>query len=117
VVTPDYDLIFPQQNPKEIIRILSEKFPQEAEGIRGLMSQLMNLAQELRKPIDPKTISSTHPVMWSMSNQTAAQFMDKYLQDPKLKTILSAVGPALGCLPQNSQPCLWWCNGRLYGIG
>jgi len=105
VVTPDYDLIFPQQNPKEIISILSEKFPQEAEGIRGLMGQLMNLLQELRKPIDPKTISSTHPVMWSMSNQTAAQFMDKYLQDPKLKTILFALGPGLG-LPPSKLPAL-----------
>ncbi len=28
VVSPDHDLIFPQQNPKEIVSILSEKFPQ-----------------------------------------------------------------------------------------
>ncbi len=105
VVNPDYDLIFPQQNPKEIISILSGKFPQDAEGIRGLMGQLMSLLQELRKPIDPKTISSTHPVMWSMSNQTAAQFVDKYLQDPKLKAIFTAFGPGLG-LPLSRLPAL-----------
>ncbi len=105
LVTPDYDLIFPQQNPKEIISLLAEKFPQDAEGIRGLMGQLMSLLQELRKPIDPKTISSTHPVMWSMSNQTAAQFLDKYLQDPKLKAIFSAFGPGLG-LPPSKLPAL-----------
>jgi prolycopene isomerase len=107
VITPDYDLIFPQKDPEGIIRILSEKFPQEAEGIRGFMVQLTNLLQELRKPIDPKTISSTHPIMWSMSNQTAAQLLDKYFKGPKLKAILSAFGPGLG-LPPSRYPSLFY---------
>jgi prolycopene isomerase len=110
VVTPDYDLIFPQQNPGEIIKLLSEKFPQEAEGIRGLIGQLMSLFQELRQPIDPKTIASTHPTMWSMSNQTVAQFMNKYVQDSKLKAILFALGPALG-LPPSKLPALAYAGG------
>ncbi len=107
VITPDYDLIFPQQNPKEIISILSEKFPQEDEGIRGFIGELTNLLQELRKPIDPKTISSTHPIMWSMSNQTAAQLLDKYFKDQKLKGILAAFGPGLG-LPPSRYPSLFY---------
>ena len=107
VVTPDYDLIFPQQNPKEIVSILSEKFPQETEGIRGFMGHLTNLLQELRKPIDPKTISSTHPIMWSISNQTAAQLLDKYFKDEKLKAVLAAFGPGLG-MPPSRYPNLFY---------
>ena len=98
-ILPDYDLIWPQQNLNEIIRILSEKFPQEAEGIRGLMGQVAAYMQELGKPIDVKTISSTHPIMFSMRNQRMIQFMDKYIKDPKLKTILSFFGGGLGMSP------------------
>ena len=98
-ILPDYDLIWPQQNLNEIIRILSEKFPQEAEGIRGLMGQVAVYMQELGKPIDVKTISSTHPIMFSMRNQRMIQFMDKYIKDPKLKTILSFFGGGLGMSP------------------
>ena len=110
VVTPDYDLIFPQQNPKEVVSILSEKFPQETEGIRGFMGQLMNLLQELRKPIDLKTISSTHPILWSISNQTAAQLLDKYFKDEKLKAVLAAFGPGLG-LPPSRYPNIFYSAG------
>ncbi len=98
-ILPDYDLIWPQQNLNEIIRILSEKFPQEAEGIRGLMGQVTEYMQELRKPMDIKTIPTTHPIMWSMRNQTMLQCMDKYIKDPKLKTILSFFGGGLGMSP------------------
>ena len=98
-ILPDYDLIWPQQNLNEVIRILSEKFPQEAEGIRSLMGQVAEYMQELGKPMDIKTISSTHPIMWNMRNQTMLQFMDKYIKDPKLKTILSFLGGGLGMSP------------------
>ena len=98
-ILPDYDLIWPQQNLNEIIRILSEKFPQKTKGIRGLMGQVAAYMQELGKPIDVKTISSTHPIMFSMRNQRMIQFMDKYIKDPKLKTILSFFGGGLGMSP------------------
>jgi len=98
-ILPDYDLIWPQQNLNEVISILSEKFPQEAEGIRSLIGQVAEYMQELRKPVDIKTISSTHPIMFGMRNQTMLQFMDKYIKDPKLKTILSLFGGGLGMSP------------------
>jgi prolycopene isomerase len=98
-ILPDYDLVWPQQNLSEVIRILSGKFPQEAEGIRSLMGQVTAYMQELGRPIDVKTISSTHPIMFSMRNQTMLQFMDKHIKDPKLKTILSFFGGGLGMSP------------------
>jgi phytoene dehydrogenase-like protein len=105
VILPDYDLIFPQKDPQGIIRILSEKFPQEVEGIRNFMGLVMDLMQEFRKPIDVKTISSTHPIMWSMRSQTMAQVLDKYFKDPKLKTLFAFFGGGLG-LPPSRLPSL-----------
>jgi all-trans-retinol 13,14-reductase len=103
VITPDYDLVFPQKDPEVIILILSEKFPQEAEGIRSFMAMVMDLFKEYMKPIDVKTIASTHPIMWSMRNQTMAQVLDKYFKDPKLKTVISFFGGGLG-LPPSKLP-------------
>jgi len=74
------------------------------------MGHLTNLLQELRKPIDPKTIPSTHPIMWSTSNQTTAQLLDKYFKDEKLKAVIAAFGPGLG-LPPSRYPNLFYSAG------
>ncbi len=95
VITPDYDLIWPQKDPEGIIRVLSEKFPQEAKGIRSAIGQMVDIVQEAKKPFDEKSFLSkilfwyTHPIMWNMRNQTLAQVLDKHIKDPKLKAILS----------------------------
>lgn len=104
-IAPDYDLIFPQEDPKEIIRILSEKFPHEMQGIKDFISQLNGLLQEWMKPFDMKTISSTHPIMWNLSKLNTAQVLDQHFKDAKLKAILSLFGSALG-LPPSRLPGL-----------
>jgi phytoene dehydrogenase-like protein len=95
VITSDYDLIFPQKDPEGIMRMLSEKFPEEVKGIRGFIGHLNKVIQEARRPFNEKSILPkifywfTHPVMWSMRNQNFGQLLDKYVKDSKLKTILS----------------------------
>ncbi len=104
-ITPDYDLILPQENPEGIIRILSEKFPYEAQGIKSLVSLLNGFLQEWVKPFDIKTISSTHPIMWNLSKLNTAQVLDQHFKDPKLKAILSHFGYGFG-LPPSRLPGL-----------
>jgi len=99
LITPEHDLTFPQKDPQGIIRILSEKFPQETEGIRNFMQMLPDLLKEFRMPIDPKTFSSTHPVMWSIRNQSTAQLFDRYFKEPKIKVILWTFAAGLGLPP------------------
>jgi prolycopene isomerase len=103
VILPDYDFIWPQQNPKEIARILSEKFPQEAEGIRSFMKLLADYAQEYMKPIDVKSISTTHPILWEMRNKTTAQVLDRFFKDQKLKAVFTLFGGGFG-LPPSKLP-------------
>ena len=103
VILPDYDITFPQKDPEGIVRILSEKFPQEAGGLRSFMTMLTDLLQEIRKPIDPQTIASTHPILWSMRTQTEAQVLDKYFMDSRLKAIMACFGLGLS-MPPSIQP-------------
>lgn len=106
----DYDLIFPQEDPEGIIRILSEKFPHEAQGIKSFMSLLNGLLQEWVKPFDIKTISSTHPIMWNLSKLNTAQLLDQHFKDPKLKVILSIFGSGFGPPPSR-------LPGLLFSVG
>ncbi len=95
VIVPDYDLVLPQQDPEGIVRLLSEKFPQEANGIHSFLNHLNGVIEEARRPFNEKSVLSkilywfTHPIMWSMRKQNFAQVLDKYVKDLRLKTILS----------------------------
>ncbi len=115
ILTPDYDLIWPQKDPEGIIRVLSDEFPQEAKGIRTFIGQVVDTIQEAIKPFDEKSFLSqilfwhTHPTMWSMRNQTLAQVLDKHVNNPKLKAILSVFRGCYGLPPSK-------LSGFLYTI-
>jgi len=95
VVTPDYDLVLPQKNPDRIVSILSEKFPQEVKGIQDFMDHLNGIIQEAKRPFNENSTLSkalywfTHPILWNIRNQNFGQVLDKYIKNPKLRTILS----------------------------
>jgi len=109
-ISPDYDLILPQEDPDGIIQILSEKFPHETQGITSFMNQLKGLFQEWIKPFDMKTISSTHPIVWNLSKLNTAQLLDQHFKDPKLKAILCIFASGWG-LPPSKLP------GLLFSVG
>ncbi|OGP58637.1 MAG: hypothetical protein A2162_11980 [Deltaproteobacteria bacterium RBG_13_52_11b] len=106
----DYELILPQKDPEGFIRILSEKFPLEAQGIQAFISQLKGLVQEWLKPFEMKTISSTHPIVWNLSRLSTAQLLDQHFKDPGLKALLSIFGSGYG-LPASKLP------GLLFAVG
>ena len=114
-ITPDYDLSLPQKDPEGFTRILSEKFPHETQGIRSFMSQLMGGLQEYRKPLDMKTISSTHPIMWNWSKLNTAQVLDQHFKDPKLKAILCIFASGWG-LPPSKLPGSLFAGGTALTI-
>ncbi len=113
IITPDYDLIWPQKDPQGITRILSDKFPKEAKGIRTFMDQIVNIIQEAIKPFDEKSTLDkilfwyTHPIMWSMRNQTLAELFSRHIEDPKLKAILSVYRGCYGLPPSKLSAFLY----------
>ena len=115
VITPENDLILPQEDPIGIIRVLSEKFPHEEQGIKSFMSLLNGLLQEWMKPFDMKTISSTHPIMWNLSKLNTAQVFDQHFKDPRLKAVLCIFGSGFG-LPPSRLPALLFSPGTAASI-
>jgi all-trans-retinol 13,14-reductase len=105
IITPDYDLTWPQRNPDAIIDQLSGLFPNQAEGIRGFFDEIMGILDEAMMPFDPESpkdrmsFPATHKRMWAIRNQTFAEVLDKYTQDQKLRTILSTFWGYYGLPP------------------
>lgn len=105
IITPDYDLIWPQRNPEAIIGQLSMLFPDQAAGIQGFFDEIMGILDEAIKPFDPDSwfqklfFPLTHSKMWSIRNQTLADVLNKYTRHPKLRSILSIYWPYYGLPP------------------
>jgi phytoene dehydrogenase-like protein len=95
IITPEHDMIWPQRNPSAIIEQLSQMFPGEAEGIQGFFDEILGVLDEALKPFDRGSwwdlirFPMTHKKMWGIRNLTLAEVLDKYVQDPQLRGILS----------------------------
>lgn len=105
IITPDYDLTWPQKNPAAIVEQLAQKFPAEAQGIQGFFDEILGVIDEAIKPFDRDSwwdlirFPMTHKRMWAIRKQTLAQVLDQYTQDPKLRSILSTFWPYYGLPP------------------
>ena len=105
IITPDYELIWPQQNPEAIIKQLSDLFPDQAQGIQGFFDEILGVLDEAIKPfnsdswIDKLLFPITRRKMWSIRNKTLSEVLDPYVKDPKLRSLLSVYWPYYGLPP------------------
>jgi prolycopene isomerase len=76
IITPDCELVYPQQNPDAIIKLLSGKFPAEKKGISGFIKKMLEITGMEDPARDPT------------SRLTLEEFLDKHVKDPRLKTFL-----------------------------
>ena len=105
IITPDHDLIWPQKNPAAIVEQLTQHFPAEGEGIQGFFDEILGVIDDAIKPFDHDSwwdvirFPMTHKNMWGIRKDTLAQVLDRYTQDPRLRTILSTFWPYYGLPP------------------
>lgn len=105
IITPDYDLIWPQRNPEAIIKQLSDLFPDQAPGIQGFFDEIMGILDEALEPFDSDSWwdKLTFPLirrkMWGVRKMTLADLLEKHLTNPKLLSILSIYWPYYGLPP------------------
>lgn len=105
IITPDHDFIWPQGDPDGITNQLCQAFPTESEGIKGFFSEILGILDEARKPFDPDswwdklTFPLTHKKMWAIRKMTLADMLDKYVQDVKVRSILSVFWGYYGLPP------------------
>lgn len=105
IITPDHDLIWPQQNPAAIIEQLSNLFPDQAKGIQGFFDEIMGILDEATRPFnsdswwDKLIFPLTRRKMWSIRKKTLAEVFEEHVTDPKLRSILSIYWPYYGLPP------------------
>jgi phytoene dehydrogenase-like protein len=103
--TPDMDFPVPQRDPEGYVRLLARHFPNETEGIRGFVSEMIGIFEETDKlhRNKGKFIKPLFPLqyrkMWKVRNMTLADLLDGYLKSPKLKDVLSALWGYYGLPP------------------
>ena len=96
VIYPDYDIRVPQKNLKEYINILNGRFPEEKEGINGIIDDMQGLSRDIQKisnargNVDMSQFPVDFPYLFKCYNKTWGQMVDERIQNPKLKAIISA---------------------------
>jgi prolycopene isomerase len=103
--TPDFDFAAPSRDPEALIRLLSQRFPKEQEGIRGFVSEIFGVAEEGNQLHQKKGqfVKALFPVqfprMWKLRDKTLAQLLDEYVHDPALRNCLTALWGYYGLPP------------------
>jgi prolycopene isomerase len=104
IITPDLDLIWPN-NADAVAGQMAGLFPSEAQGIRDFFSQMTGILDEAMVPIDRNSLSDkmffpiTHRRMWAVRNKTLADILDDYVQDPRVRGLLSVFWGYYGLPP------------------
>ncbi len=103
--TPDLDISVPQRDPEAYIAVLAEHFPDEKDGIRGFVRQMVDLADEadrfqrVKDEFDLRMFPVEFPIMWEIRNKTLADLLGDHVADPALHEALSGLWTYLGLPP------------------
>jgi phytoene dehydrogenase-like protein len=104
IITPDYDLIWPN-NPDALIEQMVRLFPDEAEGIRGFFGEMLGILDEAMAPYNPDSLQDrisfpiTHKRMWAVRNKTLADVLDGFVRNPRVRGLLSVYWGYYGLPP------------------
>ncbi|MCW4028589.1 MAG: NAD(P)/FAD-dependent oxidoreductase [Candidatus Bathyarchaeota archaeon] len=130
-VFPEHDLRLPAGNIEEVIAVLQGAFPEEKDGIRALMDEMMRINRDINKllfssqpmwqqlPVFPFRYRALFPML----KKTTGQLLDKHIKNSKLKAILMSNYGYFGLPPDqvNVFPVIanitYWADGGFYPQG
>ncbi len=113
--TGSLDISVPQKDPEAYIRLLTAHFPEEAQGIRGFVEEMIAIADEvdtlsLKKG---RFIKLFFPLqyrkMWNVRNQTLEDLMKDYIKNPELQHVLGSLWGYFG-LPPSKLSGFYYAN-------
>jgi len=126
VIYPDHDIQVPQKNIKEYIGILSGHFPEEQEGIEGIIDDMQGLSSDIGKlsnaggKVDMSQFPVDFPYLFKCYSKTWGEVVDERIMNPKLKAIISAQWGYYGLPPSQlssfyyAMPAIGYLNGGGY---
>ena len=95
-IYPDYDIRVPQKNLRGYIDMLLRYFPEEEQGIAGIFEDMAGFAADLDRfsdaegTIDMSRVPTEFPYLYKCYDKTWGQMLDARINNPKLKSIISA---------------------------
>jgi phytoene dehydrogenase-like protein len=104
-IFPEHDIRVPHRDPDGYIRMLSERFPDEKEGLQNLYQIMQGLAADLARyqaaagNVDRLTFARDYPHLLRCFNSTWGQIQDSCLKNPQLKGIVSGLWGYFGLPP------------------
>jgi phytoene dehydrogenase-like protein len=105
VIFPDDDIRVPAKDVPAYVKLLTDRFPAEKEGISGLFEDMKGLAADMSKlsqaqgQPDMSTFPKTFPYAFKCFGKTWGNMMDARIKDPKLKAIVSSLWGYYGLPP------------------
>ena len=92
----NFEIAVPQHDPEALIALLSKQFPEEKEGIRGIVQEMVGIVDESQRLAQQKgripreDFPGLYPKMWNVRNETLADLLGRFVKNPDLKNALSA---------------------------
>ena len=131
-IFPDFDFQVPQNKPNEFIKILSQYFPNEQEGLHKLFNMMSRIFYDTNKFFDSRVqwkfekilFPIKYPNLFIYSDKTYKSMLDRYLKDEKLKAVIAQFWMYMGLPPSKLAAffysCIWhdyFWNGGFYPEG
>ncbi len=104
-VYPDDDIRFPARNIPGVIRLFTDRFPDEQAGIQGLFDDMQGLSDDIAKlsaaggAVNPATFAKDYPVLARSFGKTWGGMVDARVKNPKLKGLVSSLWGYYGLPP------------------
>lgn len=103
--TRKLDISVPQKDPEAYIRLLIKYFPDEAEGIRSFVNNMIGVADDADKLSKNKgkfikiMFPFQYKYMWNVRNKTLKEFLDDHIKNPELQDALAGLWGYYGLPP------------------
>jgi phytoene dehydrogenase-like protein len=105
---PNFEIPVLSRDPETLIARLSEQFPEEKEGIRAIVQEMIGIAEESQRTAQEKgkrekspvgDFRSRYPRMWNVRNKTLADLLSSFVKNPALQNALAVQWGSYGLPP------------------
>lgn len=113
--SPGFEISVPQKDPDAYIERLIRIFPNDAEGIRSFVEEMIAVSEEVNKLSEKKgkflkvLFPFQYPKMWDIRKKTLAQMLNEHVKDPGARNALSALWGYYG-LPPEKLSAFYYAN-------
>ena len=107
--SPAGEMIVPQCDPKGFLRTLSERFPEEADGIRGFVDHILDIHTETEaygqksrayKKWTKIFFPMIYKKMWQVRTKTLSDLLAEHIQSAEVRNYLSFLWGYYGLPPE-----------------